>query len=123
MRLLLVTLTIVLITLSSYPAQAQTAANDQYGSSGADQYGSSGAGHDAAEDALTASSAFGDAPDRPEAASVVESAGISAADSQEVVASHEVAAIKVLPETGGVSPLSLGVLLVAGGLLIRTLSR
>jgi hypothetical protein len=131
MRLFLVLLTVALITLVSNPAQAQTASGDQYNSSGEDQYGSSGVGGDAADVAMMASSAFGDAPedggalaaekaltsDDLEPASVEESAETKVADTEEGVA------IESLPETGGTSPLSLGILLVAGGVLIRTLTR
>jgi hypothetical protein len=53
----------------------------------------------------------------PEAASVEASAEPEVADSEEGVA------IDSLPETGGFSPLLLSVLLVAGGVLIRTLTR
>ena len=120
MRLLLVVLSVALVSLISDPAQAQTVVDYQYGSSGV--------GHDAATVAITASTAF--APDAaagasekappsndPEAASVEESAATEVTDSEEGVA------IVSLPETGGISPLSLSVLLVAGGVLIRSLTR
>jgi hypothetical protein len=129
MRLVLVVLSVALITLITDPAQAQAAADNQYGSSGV--------GKDAATVAITASTAFGEVPDEgaaseessalaaektppsndPEIASVEASAETKVADSEEGVA------IDSLPETGGVSPLALGVLLVAGGVLIRTLTR
>jgi hypothetical protein len=55
MRLLRVVLPVALITLISALAQAQTATDYQYGSSGV--------GNDAATVAITASTAFGDAPE------------------------------------------------------------
>jgi hypothetical protein len=203
MRLLLVVLSVALTTLISAPARAQSAADDQYGSSGV--------GQDAATDALEAHTAFSDAHDDNAAVSeegaahgdenesgssgpAFASAGKNAwtktaasqkgassqegaggagpqegADSQEEadpqesasastgesawtktaapqegassqeraggagpqegpgsearVASEEGDAIDSLPETGGISPLSLGVLLFAGGVLIGTLTR
>jgi hypothetical protein len=137
MRLVLVVLSVALMALITDTAQAQKAADDQYNSPGDDQYGSSGVGHDAANDAMQASRFFGDASDDeaaseegralavgkapsstdPEAASVEESAETKEAHPEEGVATDS------LPETGGISPLFLGVLLVVGGVLIRPLAR
>jgi hypothetical protein len=127
MRALLIVVSVALTLLVSGPVLAQTAADDQYGSSGL--------GHDAATDALRASRAFDGAPDT-EAADVEEGAAFaaelaiasadpeaaSAGESGERVSQVE-PKIDSLPDTGGTSPLLLGVLLVAGGALLRALTR
>ena len=139
MRSLLIVLTIALISLLSGPARAQTAADDQYGSSGV--------GYDAATDALRASRVFDDAPDAEAAISEEEGTALAAEEGVAVAAeattassdlgaasaeesteteaadSEGVAAIDSLPDTGGISVVLLGVLLAAGGVLIRTLAR
>ena len=144
MRSLLIVLTIALISLLSGPARAQTAANDQYGSSGV--------GYDAATDALRASRVFDDAPDAEAGISEEEGGALAAEEGVAVAAeattalsdleaasaeettaeesteteaadSEGVAAIDSLPDTGGISVVLLGVLLAAGGVLIRTLAR
>ena len=123
-------LSVALITVIPDAAQAQTATDYQYGSSGV--------GNDAATVAITASTAFGDAPDDEGAASEEgsalaaektptsndpEAASVEASAEPEVADSEEGVAIDSLPETGGISPLSLSVRLVAGGVLICTLTK
>ena len=139
MRSLLIVLAIASISLLSGPARAQTAADDQYGSSGV--------GYDAATDALRASRVFDDAPDAEAAISEEEGTALAAEEGVAVAAeattalsdlgaasaeesteteaadSEGVAAIDSLPDTGGISVVLLGVLLAAGGVLIRTLAR
>lgn len=101
------------------------------------QYGSSGVGNDAATVAIAASTAFGDAPEdgaaseegsalaaeKTPTSNDPETASVEASAEPEVADSEEGVEIDSLPETGGVSPLSLSVLQVAGGVLIRTLTR
>lgn len=130
MRVLLIVLTVALSSLVSAPVQAQTTANDQYGSSGV--------GYDAATDAIRASNAFDDAS-ATEAGNVEEgvafaagsesasSAPVAAADESreaEAAGSEEGPQIDSLPSTGGTSPLLLGILLVGSGVLcLRALTR
>jgi hypothetical protein len=143
MRSLLILLSIALMLLISDPALAQTAADDQYGSSGV--------GSAAATDALRASRAFDDgsgaeAAISEEGAAYAAEEGVAVAaeattalsdaeaPSAEETTSEETtkteaadaeAGVKIdsLPDTGGISVVLLGVLLVAGGVLIRALAR
>jgi len=139
MKVLLVTLAIALGTFISVPALAQaqgSTASDQYESSAAsDQYGNSGVGHRASDDAVKASEAFNAPADDTEEgaafAAEVTTAPVSepetaSAESEAVEAENlgeDGPAITELPDTGGSSPLTLGVLLVIGGLLVPGIAR
>lgn len=129
MKWLLVVLLITLIPLVAGSAQARPAADDQY-------EGRTGVGHDAADDAVTASEAFDDAEVNSSEESTPSAAaeGPPAPDEPGTATAGEIAeaatsvpkadiALKSLPDTGGISPLLLGVLLVAAGLLMRYVAR
>jgi hypothetical protein len=135
MKTLLVALAVALGTLVAVPAAAQA----QDGNGGRDQYGNRGVGDRAEEDAVMASGSFsaavntessdqgaaqaaepptgGSAP--PEAAPA-EDATAEAADGGDAgeSGSAERPDITELPDTGGAPSLALGILLVAGGLLV-----
>ena len=128
-RSLLIVLAVLLVPLVAAPVQAKSAADDQY-------EGRTGVGHDAAADALTASEAFeddteddgseGSAPPaaegppeqgEPGTAAAVEIAHAAISSPEEGVA------VDSLPATGGISPLTLGVLVVATGVLTGYVAR
>jgi hypothetical protein len=121
----LVALSVVLVPLVAGSAQAQPAANDQYQDN--QHEGRTGLGYDAADDAVTASEAFGDAEanDSEESARPAPSEPESAAAGEiaEVAGPEERVELDSLPETGGSSSLLLGVLLVAGGVLTLYVAR
>jgi hypothetical protein len=124
----LIVLAVLLVPLVAAPVQAQPAADDQY-------EGRTGVGYDAADDALTASEAFDDteantseesAPSPAEGPPAPSEPGIATAGGIAEAATsgpEEGIALDSLPETGGISPLLLGVLLVAAGVLIRYVAR
>jgi hypothetical protein len=129
----LVVLSVALVPLVAGSAQSQPAADDQYRDNRHE--GRTGVGYDAADDALTASEAF----DNPEASGSEQSAPSAAEsppapDEPGTAAAGEIVdaatsgpgesvALDALPETGGSSPLLLGVLLVAGGMLACYIAR
>jgi LPXTG-motif cell wall-anchored protein len=124
-RLLIVVLSIALVPLISGTAFAQTAAEDQYP-------GSTGIGLEAADDALKASGAFDPAPSgaavlaavsEPQVALAEEEPQADTADTESQADTADTPAITRLPNTGGASPLWLGVLLVVGGLLVHRVAR
>jgi hypothetical protein len=119
-RLFLVVLSIALAPLFSAPAFAQSASEDQYESAGEDHYEplTGVIGGEAANDALEASEALGSTPSD---AAVPPSRSEPEDGPAENGTADDEGPLQLarLPETGGVSPLWLGVLLVAGGLLVR----
>ena len=142
MPLLFGVLAMALVLVAAGPALAQ-AVDDQYGSGG-----SGAVGEDAANAAVTASQAWEAASGGSEedasissggtvAASTAEESGSASEDdsegeerrSDEDVPEGEESGedvpegITKLPETGGPSILSLGILLVIGGVLVRGLTR
>ncbi len=104
-KYLAVVLSVVLVPLTSVPALAQTTpAEDQYPTE--DQYntgGSSDLGDDVAASALRTLRAL---------------SNDSANGTEETMYG-----LTELPDTGGISPLWLGTLLVAGGVLARRITR
>ena len=132
MPLLFGVLTMALVLVAAGPALAQ-AVDDQYGSGG-----SGAVGEDAANAAVTASQAWEEASGGSEgdasissgdtaAASIAEESGSASEDDtegEEGGSDEDVPeGITRLPETGGPSILSLGILLVVGGALVRGLTR
>jgi hypothetical protein len=120
-RLRIVVLSIALVPLISGTAFAQTAAEDQYP-------GSTGIGLEAADDALKASGAFDPAPSGAAVLAAVSEPQVALAeepqaDPEPQADSAGTPAITRLPNTGGPSLLSLGGLLVVGGLLVRGVAR
>ena len=133
---LLVVLSITLVLLlAAASAQAQPPGRAQYN-------GRTGVGHDAADDAVTASEAFDDTEtvSPQEGAPSAEQSAPSAAEgqpapsepgtagageiAQAAASGHEAhTSLKSLPDTGGGSPQLLGGLLVGAGVLMRFLAR
>jgi hypothetical protein len=128
MRSLLITLAILLVSLVASPVQARPAADDQYDRR-------TGVEHDAATAAVIASEALNDAEanssdestpstaeEMPAPAESTTAAAGEIAEAATAVPEADIA-LKSLPDTGGISPLLLGVLLVAAGGLIRYVAR
>jgi hypothetical protein len=125
-RLFLVVLSIALVSLISAPAFAESASENQYESAAHDQYQPplTGIGGEAANTALKASKAFSSGPGTggavvPPAVSEAEGEPTENPTANDEGRPH----ITELPETGGVSPLWPGVVLVAGGLVVRGVAR
>jgi hypothetical protein len=138
MRSLLITLAILLVSLVASPVQARPAADDQYDRlTGANEHHErrTGVEHDAATAAVIASEALNDAEanssdestpstaeEMPAPAESTTAAAGEIAEAATAVPEADIA-LKSLPDTGGISPLLLGVLLVAAGGLIRYVAR
>lgn len=112
MALLLGVLAIALVLVAADPALAQ-AVDDQYGS------GPSGSvGEHAANAAVTASQAWEGASEGLE-----EDATLLAGEESGPASEDVPKGITKLPETGGPSTLSFGILLVVAGVLVRGITR
>ena len=117
-KYLAIVLSVVLVPLTSVPVLAQTTpTGDQYPTE--DQYhpgGSGGLGDDVAVSALRTLRALSDPPanDAELGATSAENTASSAVTKY---------GLTELPDTGGISLLWLGALLVAGGVLARKITR
>lgn len=118
-RLFPIVLSIALALLISAPAFAESASENQYESAALDQYQPfTGIGGEAANTALKASKAFSSGP-----GSAVVPPSVSEPTENPTPDNKGGPRLTELPETGGVSPIWLGFVLVAGGLLVRGVAR